>query len=134
MFACVYFHVLYTSKLGSLRKKEKEEEEEKRTLLETSERIGVVAAVEFCCCMYMYVRCRCSFYSYSNCVCTEKRESEQASKKAKKEKREKKNDEYTFILQYSTLDNYDLWPTCMYAENIILSKDSRRLIVNNNHN
>jgi hypothetical protein len=63
-----------------------------------------------------------SYYMY--------RERERERKKEK----ERRTRVHTFILQYSTLDNYDLWPTSMRAENIILSKDSRRLIVNNNYN
>jgi len=66
-------------------------------------------------------------------VCTEKKERVR-KKERKKEKKKNEESEYKFILQYSTLDNYDLWPTCMCARNIILSKDSRRFIVNNNHN
>jgi hypothetical protein len=61
-----------------------------------------------------------------------KRERER--KKERKKEKERRARVHTFILQYSTLDNYDLWPTSMRTENIILSKDSRRLIVNNNHN
>ncbi len=70
--------------MGSLRKK--------RTLLEANQRIGVVAAVEFCYCIVcMYVRCRCSSYSYSNCM-HRKKKSEQERKKERK-----KNDKRVHI-------------------------------------
>jgi hypothetical protein len=60
-------------------------------------------------------------------------------KKRKRErigKKERRAGAHT--LQQCTLDNYDLWPKRMRAENIILSKDNRChrrwLIVNKNNN
>ncbi len=80
----------------------------------------------------MSVRCR-SFYSYSNCMYSEREREEE-----EEEKKERRARVHIYILQQSTLDNYDLWPGRMRTENIILSKDSRChrhwLIVNKNNN
>ncbi len=69
-------------------------------------------------------------------VCTAKKREERG--KEEEEKKERRARAHTYILQQSTLDNYDLWPRRMRVENIILSKDSRCrrhwLIVNKNNN
>jgi hypothetical protein len=70
-------------------------------------------------------------------VCTAKKREERG-KEEEEEKKERRARAHTYILQQSTLDNYDLWPRRMRVENIILSKDSRCrrhwLIVNKNNN
>ena len=68
-------------------------------------------------------------------LCTEREKEKESERTGKKERRV---GAHTHILQQCTLDNYDLWPKRMRAENIILSKDNRChrrwLIVNKNNN
>lgn len=118
---------------------ERKEQEKKRTLLEANERASEQHwqrqwvfrySIFLCVCTYrLCVRCR-SFYSYSYCMDSEK------EKKRRRKKRERRARVHINVLQHCTLDNYDLWPKRMRAENIILSKDSHChwSIVNNNIN
>ncbi len=134
MFACVYFHAPHATKWEVWEKKNKKKEKKYATGGERANRAVAAASVPlFFLCTCMSVRCR-SFYSYSNCMYSEK----EREKKKKKKKKERRARVHTHILQQSTLDNYDLWPRRMRVENIILSKDSRCrrhwLIVNKNNN
>lgn len=122
--------------MRSLREKNKKEREgEKvrywRRASEQGSASNECSVIFFSLCTYMCSLCR-SFYSYSNCMDSE-------TEKKRRGKKERRAKVHTYILRHSTLDNYDLWPRRMHAENIILSKDSHChchwMIVNkNNHN
>ena len=118
------------------RKRRREEEEEKKNSTGDKRTNGINGSNSVLS-IHTYIRCRCSFSNSSHCMDRiKKKELDEKKREREKEKERKRttNKSTHSYCKNSTLDNYDLWPTCMHSKNIILSKDSCRLIDNNNNN
>lgn len=122
--------------MGSLREKNKKKNV--RYWRRTNERANSTGSDNECSVIlffYVFVRIDCVFVVARSTVIlivwTAKRR-----RKGEEKKRERRARVHINVLQHCTLDNYDLWPKRMRAENIILSKDSHChwSIVNNNIN
>lgn len=137
LFAFVYFHTSHAAKWKvweTVRLSvEQDEEREKSVLLKANERTneqggGSTESVplfllHMCC---SFSSCSKSMYRRKKAIGTEKDRKRRREKGERKEKKKERRTKSTHTYYAPcTLDNYDLWPRCLYVENIILSKDNR---------